>query len=250
MLSFITLDPLFAALASVLTLAYHVAPSYGAAVLGLTLVVSLITLPLNYRSMRARGAMAKLQPRLAELRRRHKNDQQRLTAETKALFKEHDVSPLGGCLPALVQMPLFIAMYRLLRGLTHSTGPTANFRPRYLSHGSRLYKALAAGHTMRGWGVDLAQTASAALHASPESAAVVGLLIAITLVAGVVQSRLASGGRRPAARSVGDRALALTPALFGLWTLSLPVGVGLYYAVSIVLRLGQQWAFVRVHPLA
>jgi YidC/Oxa1 family membrane protein insertase len=247
-------DALLAALAGVLTVAYHLIPSYGAALLALTLAVSVITLPLSWKSMKTQAVMAKIQPRLAELRRRYKENPERLTAETRALFKEHRISPLAGCLASVLQLPVFMTMFQVIRGLAHRQAGSATFRPRYLDHGSRLYKPLSAGHTMRSWGVDLAQTGIAALHTTPLSAIIVCLLVTITVVAGVVQQRIAAKptrrvlGPRATAPTTAGRAASIAAALFGLCALWLPVAVGVYYAAATLLRLGQQWAFTRIHP--
>jgi YidC/Oxa1 family membrane protein insertase len=148
--------------------------------------------------------MAKIQPRLAELRRRYKDNPERLTAETRALFKEHRISPLAGCLASVLQLPVFMTMFQVVRGLAHRQAGSATFRPRYLGHGSRLYKALIAGHTMRSWGVDLAQTGIAALHTTPMSAIIVCLLVTITVVAGLVQQRIAAKPTRQVPGPRGD----------------------------------------------
>ena len=246
---------LFAILAGVLAAAYWLVPSYASAVVVLTGVVMVITWPLSHRAMRAQAAMAKLQPRLVELRRKHKDDPRRLSAETRALFKEHHASPAAGCLPAMLQLPLFIAMYQVIRGLAHRPALGATFRPRYLPHASRLYKALAASHTMHSWGIDLAQTGIVALHATALSAVVFCVLIAITIAAGLAQQHMVTKLTRPATRPKSDTPAHMELAgpfaqiLFGCWALVLPVGVGLYYATSSVIRLAQQATFIRIHPL-
>jgi YidC/Oxa1 family membrane protein insertase len=111
----ITLDPLNRALAAALTAAYSIYPSYGFAIVALTLVVSIVLAPLTWVGLRSQTAMARMQPELARIRRMYRGDSARLQAETAALFKANHVNPLGGCLPLLLQAPVFLGMYQVIR---------------------------------------------------------------------------------------------------------------------------------------
>lgn len=93
---------------------YHFIPNYGISILILTLILRLVTFPLQLNSMKSMKKMQKIQPQLTALRERYKDDAQRMNLETMALFKSAKVNPLGGCLPILLQMPIFIAFYQVL----------------------------------------------------------------------------------------------------------------------------------------
>jgi YidC/Oxa1 family membrane protein insertase len=99
-----------------------------AAIIAFTLLVRLLLLPLSYvavrGSVRGERARARLQPRIAELRRRHRNDPQRLQAELAALYRAEGSGMFGGFLPLLIQLPFFSIMYRLF--LDHSVGGAPN----------------------------------------------------------------------------------------------------------------------------
>jgi YidC/Oxa1 family membrane protein insertase len=99
-----------------------------AAIIAFTMLVRLLLLPLSYfavrGSVRGEGARARLQPRIAELRRRHRNDPQRLQAELGALYRAEGSGMFGGFLPLLIQLPFFSIMYRLF--LDHSVGGAPN----------------------------------------------------------------------------------------------------------------------------
>ncbi len=88
--------------------------NWGVAIILMTIVVKLLLNPLTLKSLRQMKEMQKLQPRLKELKEKYPNDKQRLNMETMQLFKSHKVNPLGGCLPMLVQMPIYIALYKVL----------------------------------------------------------------------------------------------------------------------------------------
>lgn len=88
--------------------------NWGVAIILLTLLVRLLVLPLNVTTFRSTKAMQKLQPLIASIRERYKDDPQAMNRETMALWKEHKVNPLGGCLPMLLQLPIFFALYQVL----------------------------------------------------------------------------------------------------------------------------------------
>jgi YidC/Oxa1 family membrane protein insertase len=89
--------------------------NWGVAVILLTVLVKTILLPLTHRSMVSMEAMKKLQPRVEELRKKYGEDRERLNMETMKVYQEAKVNPLGGCLPMLIQMPVWIALFTALR---------------------------------------------------------------------------------------------------------------------------------------
>jgi YidC/Oxa1 family membrane protein insertase len=93
---------------------YDLVGSWGIAIILLTCVVKLATLYWTHKSMKSMRAMAKLRPKLDEIRKKHENDKQKQQVETMNLFKAHGVNPLAGCLPILLQMPIWFALYRSL----------------------------------------------------------------------------------------------------------------------------------------
>ena len=94
---------------------YGIIPSYGLAIILLTVLVRVVLIPLTVKQIRSMAAMQKLQPEMKRLQAKYKNDRARLNEEMQKLFREHGASPLGGCLPLLMQMPVFIALYSVLR---------------------------------------------------------------------------------------------------------------------------------------
>ena len=85
-------------------------PSYGVAIILLTIVIKAILAPLTVKQIKSMKAMQELQPRMKQLQDKYKNDPAKLQAEMGALYKEMGVNPLAGCLPLLVQMPFLIAI--------------------------------------------------------------------------------------------------------------------------------------------
>jgi YidC/Oxa1 family membrane protein insertase len=93
---------------------YHFVPNYGVAIILLTVITKVLLFPLTVKSMSSMKAMQALQPQINALRSKHKSDPQRLQRETMELYRAHKVNPLGGCLPMLVQVPIFYALYDAL----------------------------------------------------------------------------------------------------------------------------------------
>ena len=93
---------------------YGFVNNYGVALILFTLAVKLILLPLTLKQQKSMTKMQKLQPKLQALQEKYKNDQQMLNQETMKLYKEYGASPMGGCLPLLIQLPILISLYRVI----------------------------------------------------------------------------------------------------------------------------------------
>jgi YidC/Oxa1 family membrane protein insertase len=106
--------PFSGALLQVLVWLHTVLRNYGMAIIVLATLVRLVLHPLNMMSMKSMRAMQKLQPEMERIKAKYKNDPQAMNAAVMALYREHKVNPAGGCLPILIQMPLFIALYAVL----------------------------------------------------------------------------------------------------------------------------------------
>lgn len=109
------IKPFALAIMWLLPLLYKVVPNYGIVIILFALIIKLLTLPLSLKSMRSMNAMRDLAPKMEEMRKRHKNDPQQLNAAMMKMYKEHGVNPLSGCLPIILQMPLFFAMFSVFR---------------------------------------------------------------------------------------------------------------------------------------
>ncbi len=94
---------------------YDFLPNYGLVIILFALMVKIITLPLSMKSFKSMQAMKELQPKIEELKVKHKKNPQAMNQEMMRLYKKHGVSPISGCLPMLPQMPLFIAMFRVFQ---------------------------------------------------------------------------------------------------------------------------------------
>ena len=94
---------------------FSVFKNYGIAIMLLTITIKIILWPLTQKSFNSMKEMQKLTPHLKELREKYKNEPQRIQKETMALYKKHKVNPMGGCLPMILQMPIFFALFAVLQ---------------------------------------------------------------------------------------------------------------------------------------
>jgi len=102
--------PLFA----LLSWLHGIFGNWGWSIIALTLLVRVILYPLTYKGMVSMQKIKELSPKLKEIKEKYKNDPQRMNAATMDMYKKHNANPLGGCLPMLLQIPVFFAIYRVL----------------------------------------------------------------------------------------------------------------------------------------
>ena len=265
------LDFLFDGIASALSFLYDLTGgSYGGAIMLLTLGVMILVTPLTLKSTRSMIAMQQLQPELRKLQAKHKDDRQKLNEEMMAFYKEHNISPLGGCLPLIVQTPVFIVLYQVLIGLTRQHGygrdmgeaagllvrdPSGGgsyelfgtFDPKYLEHTTNLYQDLSRSREMQDFGLDLADTFMNRLgdgglaHAFPYL-----VLVLVVAVSAFVQQRQIMARQSGAQSQINPQQQALMkimPFFLPVFSLTLPAGIVLYFVVSNLYRIAQQ-AFI------
>src|SRR5919198_3799585 len=98
---------------------YDLIPNYGMAIILLTVAIRVLLLPLGLKQIRSMQAMQALQPQIKALQQKYKGNKQKLNEEMMKLYKERGVNPLAGCLPMLLQIPVLIALYSVLRFPQH-----------------------------------------------------------------------------------------------------------------------------------
>lgn len=89
-------------------------PNYGLAIIFITIIIKIALFPLTQKQMKSMRAMQQLQPKLKYIQDKYKDDPQTMQMKVMAMYKDHGVNPLGGCLPLLIQMPIFIALFQSL----------------------------------------------------------------------------------------------------------------------------------------
>ena len=93
---------------------YSIIPNYGVAIIILTIITRMMFWPLATKSYKSMSEMRKIQPLMQEIREKYKDDKTKMNQEMMALYRTYKINPMGGCLPMLIQLPVFFALYNML----------------------------------------------------------------------------------------------------------------------------------------
>ncbi len=180
--------------------------NWGVAIILLTVLIKLAFFPLSAASYRSMAKMRVVAPKLQRIKEQYPDDKQKLQQAMMELYKTEKINPLGGCLPIVVQIPVFIALYWVLLGSVE------------LRHAPFF-----------GWIIDLS---------APDPFYILPLLMAASMV---VQMRLSPEPPDP----VQARIMKVMPFIFGAFFFFFPAGLVLYWVVNNILSIGQQWYITR-----
>jgi len=212
--------------------ALHIPYSFGFAIILFTVIIKAITFPLNQKQMKSTRATQELQPKLKALQKKYANDKEKLSKAQMELYKEAGVNPLGGCLPMLVQMPVWFALYRSLYQLA-STEPA-------LQEGFFWIPSLAGPVQDRAAGLSWLWPLPPAVG---WAAAIGYLVLPVLLVASqLYMQRMMSPstGDDPNQKAMGQ-AMMFMPFMFGYFALIVPSGLSLYWFTNNILSMAQQY---------
>lgn len=255
---------LFEIVSGTLNFFYELVPNYAVAIALLTCVVMIITTPLTLKGTRSMIEMQRLQPEIRRLQAQYKDDRQKLNEELMAFYKEHQINPVGGCLPLLIQAPVFSILFWVVRGLTtqakfvgvqqsvqtdfpaEGTIVTEGFRPKYLNSDAGLYQDLVGDDHMNAFGVDLSRSLTEALSDGFVTALPYVLMVAAIAFLSWYQQKQIMG--RNAGSEVSQQQqmmMRIGPAMFVFFAAVSPAAIGVYFVVSTVWRVGQQHYITR-----
>jgi len=185
---------------------YGLTHNYGVAIILMTLLVRIAVMPFNVASYKSMKAMQVIQPQVNKLKEKYKNDPQAMNREMMKLMKENNANPLMGCLPMLLQLPVFFALYQVL------------------DHSIELYKAPFAL-----WIHDLSLK---------DPYFVLPVLMGITMF---IQQKITPTTMDPAQAKI----MLIMPVVFSLMMMTLPSGLTLYIFISTLFGIIQQFLFMR-----
>lgn len=181
-------------------------PNYGVAIILLTIAIKALMYPLTVKQVKSMKAMQDIQPKMKELQEKYKGNPEKLNKELANLYKEAGVNPLAGCLPLLVQMPFLIAIFFAIRDYQYAQLP-----PSFL------------------WMTDLAQ---------PDPTYILPVLSALTTY---IQQKQTTTEMTQQNKMM----LIFMPIFIGYISLTFPAGLVLYWVVSNMFQIGQQWFMYR-----
>lgn len=223
--------------------------SWALSIIGLTLVIRAALIPLFVKQIKSSRNMQLLQPKVKELQKKYGHDRQKLAEETMKLYREAGTNPFASCLPILLQMPIFFALFRLLSGAAKSD-KAHGFLTKEKAHEfgeSKIFGNLPINGNFwasRTWGDDP--------HALVMIVAAI-LVLAMTATTFTTQRQLMAKNM-PAEAMSGPYAqqqkmlLYILPVAFGLGGIAFPIGVLLYWTTSNLWTMGQQFYVIRNNP--
>ncbi len=215
---------------------YGLIPNLGIAIILLTIVVGVAMFPLTLKQTRSMRAMQEMQPELKKLQNELKHDRQALQEATMAMYREQGVNPAAGCLPILLQMPIWFALFSVLRSFA-STDPA-----KYVSEGSRLAGDIVARDGIYFLGMDLTQTPRVAWDQGIVGAIPYLVTIIIVMATAWYQQKqtMARSQNQGQQQPPGQAIMKIFPLFFGFISFQMPAGLVVYFAASQIFRIGQQ----------
>ena len=224
----------------------------------LTIAMRLLLFPLFVKQIKNQRAMTALQPKMKELQAKYKNDKEKLNQEMMALWREHGANPLAGCLPLILQIPVFFALFRVLNSLKPNKACDPGVTPPcFSSHYGISEKLVDSAAHAKIFGVPI----SAAFNSSKHTLSVLGASTTSTKVLTVVLIVLMGAStfytqRQLMARNSASGAgtqmaqqqkilLYVLPLTFALFGYRFPLGVLLYWLTTNLWSMGQQSIVIR-----
>jgi YidC/Oxa1 family membrane protein insertase len=214
------------------------------AIIVFTILIRLLTYPLTAQQQRSAAAMQQLQPELNKLQEKHKNDREKLAQEQMRLYREYGINPLGGCLPLVIQFPIFIALYQaIIHALASTPLQLIDLSNRLLIPG--LNAVIPLDNTWLGMNLSQAPNMNAISLSNPVSliAIILPLLVVVTTW---LQFKVTTPPPTPSDDGKPNQAQAMSqsmgtimPLMYGFFALSFSVGLSIYFVASNVIGIVQ-----------
>jgi len=242
---------LIALVTKLLTVLYGFTHNYGVAIILLTIFIRLILYPLMQKQMVSMREMQKIQPLMKAVQEKYKNDKERLNKELMALYKEHKVNPMSGCLPLLIQMPILILLFQTLRVFKYYIPNTEIINGGFLWIANQVEIIKDGLPEMVGGLAAPEQLIS--LGDGIFGLSYIGILPFLVGGSMYIQQKMTSPGGTTG-KDGGSSAQTqkmmtiMMPLMIGFMSFSLPSGLTLYWFTSTLLGIGQQYLINKKMP--
>ena len=211
------------------------------AIAALTILINLVLLPLTLNQQKSARKMQELQPQLEKMKKKYSNDKERQSQEQMKLYKEVGVNPMGGCLPLLVQMPIWFGLYRAIVYVIPST-PLDVFQ--FSQHIYKWLPGVVGLVPLQSTflGMDLGQPPGMPQWWSYA-------LPALVFATGWLQQKLltppsTTGGEQSQSAMMSQQMQIMMPLMFGVFSLQFASGLSIYFIISNLIRIAQYY-FIR-----
>ncbi|MCL4433594.1 MAG: YidC/Oxa1 family membrane protein insertase [Actinobacteria bacterium] len=241
-------QPIFVIFADLIALFYAIVPNYAVAISLLTIVVMIVTAPLTIKGTTSMMAMQRVAPEMKKIQQKYKGDRVKQNEELMALYKVHGVNPVSGCLPLLLQMPVFFILYGVIDGLINVIpGKHLKAAPRYIGHSTLIYHNLILSPgKMMSFGMNLANKALGHHVSIVGSLPFWGIVVAAIIAQYFQMSQMNRWNPDAAkANSQAQMMQKYMPIIMAIIYINIPAGVNIYFVVSSVCRIGIQEGIFR-----
>jgi YidC/Oxa1 family membrane protein insertase len=252
---------------------YDLTGNFGFAIIILTVVFRIVLLPLGIKQIKSMQAMQALQPKIKEIQKKYKGNKQKIQEQTMKLYQEYGVNPLGGCLPLLLQFPILIAMYSVIRAPTPlpqnpDTPGVVQYHDNHLPEGSQLFidvtqhnpdgmhflfmnlqcSAQTAGKTVPVLNTERKPSGDT-LDCGDSGADRIPyfVMLAFMIATTFYSSRQTQKATPASAQNSQTQIITkVMPVMFGIFGFQFPAGLVLYWTVSNLFQIGQQAVMLRL----
>jgi len=221
---------------------YGFTHNYGVAIILLTVLIRVILYPLMQKQMVSMREMQKIQPLMKAVQEKYKNDKERLNKELMALYKEHKVNPMSGCLPLLIQMPILILLFQTLRVFKYHIPNTEIIDGGFLWIANQ-YTVMESGELITKAGLALSERLIPFGFFGIEYIGILPFLVGGSMY---IQQKMTStsgtaGKDGGSTQQTQKMMTIMMPLMIGFMSFSLPSGLTLYWFTSTLLGIGQQY---------
>jgi YidC/Oxa1 family membrane protein insertase len=226
-------------------------PAWGLSIVLLTICVRLLLFPLFVKQIKSQRRMQELAPKIKELQARHKGDRETLNVELMKLYKDNNANPISGCLPLILQLPVFFALFSVINEFRPGKGAKFGLTAEQLSEGGRAKVFGAPIAAAFNSGPDLL----AKLDGSQSTTRIVAAVMIVLMGATTFWTQRQMMARAGAAvdkqqQQIQKFMLYVLPLSFAVFGINFPIGVLLYWLTTNVWSMGQQaWVIKRMPPV-
>jgi YidC/Oxa1 family membrane protein insertase len=253
---------------------YDQVGNFGVSIIILTIVFRVVLLPLGIKQVKAMQATQALQPKVKEIQRKYKGNRQKIQEQQMKLYQDYGVNPLGGCLPVLLQFPILIAMYSVIRAPVPyapedpSRPPGVEFKSNHLPEDSELYRVVtthdeegqrflfmnlqcppgSAGRTIPVLDTQRDPTGTRINCGSSIPDRIPYYLLLALMIGSTFYSTRQTQKATPASAQTQQTQIVtrIMPVMFGIFGFTVPAGLVLYWTVSNLFQIGQQTVMLRL----
>ncbi|MFC1651975.1 YidC/Oxa1 family membrane protein insertase [Patescibacteria group bacterium] len=228
-------EGLYRPLLNFLVLIYNTIPGHdiGVAIIILTAFLRFALWPLSQKSIKSQKALQDLQPKMKEIKKKHRNNKEKQAQATMEFYKKNKINPLGSCLPMLIQLPILIALYRVLSDTVGA------------EHLDKLYYFVSDPGSINPFFLGLIDLSKPDRFVLPILAGGLQFIQTKMLMSNQKKDQKGQGEKTGIEKMLGSQMTYFMPLITVFFAFTLPAGLPLYWIVTTLVAILQQWLIMR-----